>query len=238
MVIIGIRRYIISGMTSRLPLTPTVLTAALVFASQPLGHAASDVDHDRPTIVAFGDSLTAGLGVAPEETYPAQLQRRLEGAGYRYRVVNAGVSGDTTAGGVRRLDWVLKSKPALVIVELGANDGLRGLDPAQTRANLERIVRRLQGAGVTVVLAGMKLPPNYGTDYTGRFEALYRELARAHKLTLIPFFLDGVAADRSLNQADGLHPTGAGYRVIVDKLLPLLTPLLAAPGPGKKNPSP
>ena len=188
--------------------------------------------------MAFGDSLTAGLGVPPEESYPAQLQRRLDEAGYHYRVVNAGVSGDTTAGGVRRVDWVLNSRPRIVILELGGNDGLRGIDPDQTRANLEQIIGRLQAGGVTVVLAGMKLPPNYGADYTARFEAIYPELARKHRLVLIPFFLEGVAATASLNQADGIHPTGPGYQIIVDHMIPVLQPLLSlAEKKGVRNPA-
>ena len=148
-------------------------------------------------------------------------------AGYRYRVVNAGVSGDTTAGGVRRVDWILKSRPELVIVELGANDGLRGLAIDHARANLEDIIRRLQAAGVKVVLAGMKLPPNYGADYTARFAAMYEELANKYRVTAMPFFLEGVGGQAALNQADGIHPTGAGYRVIVDNLMPVLEPLLS-----------
>jgi acyl-CoA thioesterase-1 len=180
--------------------------------------------------VAFGDSLTAGLGVTPEESYPAQLQRRLDGAGYRYRVINAGVSGDTTAGGVRRVDWVLNSRPSIVILELGGNDGLRGIDPVQTKANLEQIIERLQAARVTVILAGIKLPPNYGADYTSRFEAIYPELARTYRLVLIPFFLEGVATKTALNQADGIHPTGPGYQIIVDHMIPVLQPLLEKKG--------
>jgi acyl-CoA thioesterase-1 len=180
----------------------------------------------RPRIVAFGDSLTAGLGVAAEDTYPAQLQRRLNQAGYRYEVVNAGVSGETTAGGLRRVDWVLKSRPALVIVELGANDGLRGLSLDATRTNLDEIVGRLRAAGVTVVLAGMKLPPNYGRDYIGQFEGIYPDLARRHGVALMPFFLEGVAAQPALNQPDGIHPTAQGYKLIVDRLWPILEPLL------------
>jgi acyl-CoA thioesterase-1 len=190
------------------------------------GRGSEQPRDERPKIVAFGNSLTAGLGVQPDESYPAQLQRRLDEAGYRYRVVNAGVSGDTTAGGVRRIDWVLKSRPQIVILELGANDGLRGLTLDQVRANLEQIVQRLQAAGVTVVLAGMKLPPNYGAEYTARFAALYDELARAHGLIYMPFFLEGVGAQAALNQPDGIHPTGAGYRIIVDNLLPVLKPIL------------
>jgi acyl-CoA thioesterase I len=181
---------------------------------------------DRPCIVAFGDSLTAGLGVSAEESYPAQLQRRLDGAGLRYRVVNAGVSGDTTAGGLRRVTWVLNSKPRIVILELGANDGLRGLSLRETRGNLERIIRQIQAASVTVVLAGMKLPPNYGPEYTAGFETIYRSLAETYRLTLIPFFLDGVAGSTSLNQADGIHPTGEGYRIIANKIFETVKPLL------------
>jgi acyl-CoA thioesterase-1 len=183
-------------------------------------------DDDRPRIVAFGDSLTAGLGVAAEEAYPAQLQRRLESEGFRYRVINAGVSGDTTAGGLRRVDWVLKSHPDIVILELGANDGLRGLKLQETQHNLERIIQRCRDASVTVVLAGMKLPPNYGVEYTKGFESIYPALAKQFGLTLIPFFLDGVAGSASLNQVDGIHPTKEGYRVIVGKISETITPLL------------
>ena len=191
-------------------------------ANSPKAHASVE----RPCIVAFGNSLTAGLGVAPDHSYPAHLQRALDAAGYAYRVVNAGVSGETTAGGVRRVSWVLNNKPVIVILELGANDGLRGLSLQETKANLERIIQQLQQASVTVVLAGMKLPPNYGQDYTEGFEALYQTLAKQYRLTLIPFFLDGVAGSASLNQADGIHPTGEGYRLIVERVFPTLEPLL------------
>lgn len=182
-----------------------------------------------PRIVAFGDSLTAGLGVAPQDAYPAQLQRRLDALGYRYHIVNAGVSGDTTAGGVRRVSWILSANPYMVILELGGNDGLRGLGIEQTRANLEAIIVRLKQAGVLTVLAGMKLPPNYGTDYTTRFESMYRDLAARHNLPLIPFLLDGVGGDRRLNQPDGIHPTGEGYRIVTDNVLRTLEPLLDRP---------
>ena len=185
-------------------------------------------DDDRPRIVAFGDSLTAGLGVAAEEAYPARLQRRLEDQGLRYRVINAGVSGDTSAGGLRRIDWALKSRPDIVILELGANDGLRGLNLQETRANLERIIQRCKDASVIVVLAGMKLPPNYGIEYTRSFEAMYPALAKQFRLALIPFFLDGVAGSASLNQADGIHPTSEGHRIIAGKVLETLKPLLQA----------
>jgi acyl-CoA thioesterase-1 len=180
----------------------------------------------RPVIVAFGDSLTAGFGVPPEESYPAQLQRRLDEAGYPYRVLNAGVSGETSAGGLRRVEWVVKSHPRIVILEFGGNDGLRGLDLKHTKANIEAMVVRFQQAGVTVVLAGMQLPPNYGRDYTDQFAQLYAELAKTHGVTLIPFFLDGVAARPELNQADGFHPTGTGYRIIADNVMKALRSIL------------
>ena len=204
------------------------LLVLTVWLATPLvGHQSRAVaDEDRPRIVAFGDSLTAGLGVAAEQAYPARLQRRLEEQGLRYRVINAGVSGDTTAGGLRRVDWVLKSRPDFVILELGANDGLRGLSLEQTKVNLERIIQRCQEASVTVILAGMKLPPNYGREYTKGFEAIYPALAKQYRLTLIPFFLDGVAGSASLNQADGIHPTSEGYRIIADKVLDIVEPLL------------
>lgn len=188
-----------------------------------------------PKIVAFGDSLTAGFGVPPQDAYPAQLQRRLDALGYRYHIVNAGVSGDTTAGGVRRVSWILNGNPYMVILELGGNDGLRGLNIEQTRANLETIIVRLKQAGAVTVLAGMKLPPNYGADYTARFESMYRELATRHRLPLIPFLLEGVGGDRRLNQADGIHPTGEGYRIVTDNVLRTLEPLLAPGAPDRKG---
>ena len=196
-------------------LCPTALVAG--------SYSAQDT---RPCIVAFGDSLTSGLGVSADESYPAQLQRRLDTLNYRYRVINAGVSGDTTAGGLRRIPWVLNSKPELVILELGGNDGLRGLSLDQTKSNLRQIIQQLQRAGVTVILAGMKLPPNYGQEYTMGFEAIYPPLAKQYHLPLIPFFLEGVAASATLNQADGIHPTKEGYRIIVEQILKILSPLL------------
>lgn len=192
----------------------------------PFATSSSSPSDHRPRIVAFGDSLTAGLGVGADESYPAQLQRRLDSLGYHYRVINAGVSGDTTAGGLRRVPWILNNKPALVILELGANDGLRGLSVDQARNNLRQIIRQLQEGGTTVVLAGMKLPPNYGHEYTTQFEAMYRMLANEYELALIPFFLEGVGGSSSLNQADGIHPTKEGYEIIVDQILKVLTPVL------------
>lgn len=205
-----------------------LLTLICLVSAVPVLCSKAVADDDRPRIVAFGDSLTAGLGVPAEDAYPAQLQRRLDEQGIRYRVINAGVSGETTAGGLRRVEWVLKSRPHVVLLELGANDGLRGLNLEQTKANLERIIQRCQEASVTVILAGMKLPPNYGADYTKGFEAIYPALAKQYGLTLIPFFLDGVAGSATLNQADGIHPTREGYRIIADKVLEQIKPLLHA----------
>jgi len=177
-------------------------------------------------VVALGDSLTAGLGVAADEAFPARLEMRLRAEGYTYRVINAGVSGDTTAGGLRRVDWVLRSSPEVVIVALGANDGLRGQSPPAMRTNLDEIVARLQAAGARVLLAGMRLPPNYGGEYTKDFEAVFPAVARRAKITLMPFLLDGVAGVPRLNQGDGIHPTAAGQQVIADHLWPYVRPLL------------
>lgn len=221
---VNLRRSLAEWIAARLILGSAVICLLLFGATLlAVGTPAPD---DRPRIVAFGDSLTAGLGVGANESYPAQLQRRLDDLGYHYRVINAGVSGDTTAGGVRRVSWVLSSKPALVILELGGNDGLRGFSLEQTKSNLREIIQRLQQAGVTVVLAGMKLPPNYGPEYTKGFEAIYPTLAKEYRLSLIPFFLEGVAASSSLNQADGIHPTKEGYRIIVEQILKVIGPLL------------
>ncbi|MEK7385737.1 MAG: arylesterase [candidate division NC10 bacterium] len=202
--------------------------AAALLLGLVLALAAAPVQAE-PVIVALGDSITSGLGVAADEAYPALLEVRLRRDGYAYRVVNAGVSGDTTAGGLRRVDWVLRARPEIVIVALGANDGLRGQPPQTTRANLEAIVMRLQTAGTRVLLAGMRMPPNYGAEFTREFEAVFPAVARRANVALIPFLLDGVAADPTLNQADGLHPNAAGHRVIADRLWPHLRPLLKKP---------
>jgi acyl-CoA thioesterase-1 len=178
-------------------------------------------------VVAFGDSLTAGQGVAVDEAYPALLEARLRREGYGYRVVNAGVSGDTSAGGRRRVDWVLRTRPDVVIVALGANDGLRGLSVDGLRDNLEAIVTRFREAGARVLLAGMRVPPNYGDDYARAFAAVFPAVARRTGVPLVPFLLDGVAGDPELNQPDGIHPTAEGQRVMADRLWPSLRPLLA-----------
>ena len=199
---------------------------ALVLLCITVLSGAPGVARGDAVVVALGDSLTAGLGVAADEAFPARLEARLTTEGYAYRVVNAGVSGDTTAGGLRRVDWVLRARPGVVIVALGANDGLRGQDPRAMRANLDAIVARLLAAGARVLLVGMRLPPNYGGDYTKEFEAVFPAVARRAQIALVPFLLDGVAGVPRLNQADGIHPTAAGQQAIADHLWPYLRPLL------------
>lgn len=181
-------------------------------------------------LLALGDSLTAGYGLAAEDSFPARLERALRQRGHDVRVINGGVSGDTSAGGLARLDWVLADKPHAAIVALGANDGLRGLDPETTHANLDAILTRLRAAGVRVLLAGMRAPPNLGRDYQREFDAVYTRLRDAHGVVFLPFFLDGVAARPELNQADGIHPNPRGVDVIVEAILPQVERLLAAAG--------
>jgi acyl-CoA thioesterase-1 len=202
-----------------------LIAATRVFVVLALLLTAAPAPADERVIVALGDSLTAGLGVAADEAYPALLERRLRSVGSPYRVVNAGVSGDTTAGGLRRLDWVLRSHPEIVIVALGANDGLRGLPVAALRDNLTAIVTRLRAGGARVLLVGMRLPPNYGA-YAGEFAEAFREVARRTSAAFMPFLLEGVAGDASLNQADGIHPNAAGQRAVADRVWRSLRPLL------------
>jgi acyl-CoA thioesterase-1 len=212
-------------MSPRLLIRLLLSVVAIPFCTLVLGDVSS-AEEQIPRIVALGDSLTSGLGVGAQESYPAQLQQRLQALKYPHRVINAGVSGDTSAGGLRRVPWILRSKPDWVILELGVNDGLRGLSVEQTRTNLDQIIHRLRQAGVRVVLAGMKLPPNYGKEYTAAFEAIYPALAKQYRLPFIPFFLEGVAASADLNQPDGIHPTREGYRIIVEQVLKTIRPLL------------
>lgn len=177
----------------------------------------------KGTIVAVGDSLTAGLGVMEQEAYPAQLERRLLADGHRYKVVNAGVSGETSSGALSRIRWVIDSlKPDIVILETGANDGLRGIDPALLRSNLNRLVTLLKAKQIEVILAGMQMLPNLGPEYTREFGRIYPEVARLHRIILVPFFLEGVAGRSDLNQPDKLHPTAQGYRQIVDTIYPFV----------------
>jgi acyl-CoA thioesterase-1 len=187
---------------------------------------------DERVIVALGDSLTAGYGVAAGEAYPARLAERLRREGLPFRVVNAGVSGDTTAGALRRVDWVLRANPAVVIVALGANDGLRGQSPSVMRRNLETIVTRLRSGGARVLLVGMRVPPNYGDEFARDFAGVFSDVARRMGVTLMPFLLDGVAAVPALNQPDGIHPNAEGHRIIAERLWPYLRPLLGPPANG------
>jgi acyl-CoA thioesterase I len=186
---------------------------------------ARPADAER-VIAVLGDSLTAGLGVAAGDAFPARLEALLRREGYAYRVVNAGVSGDTSAAGLRRVDWVLRSRPEIVILALGANDGLRGLSVPAMQSNLAQIVERLRAAGARVLVAGMRVPPNYGDDYARRFRESFAVVARRPGVTLMPFLLDGVAANSALNQPDGIHPTAEGHRVIAERVWPYLRPLL------------
>lgn len=178
-------------------------------------------------LVAFGDSLTAGYGLADQAAFPRVLERALRARGHEVEVINAGVSGDTATGGLDRLDWSVPDDADGVILELGANDMLRGLDPAVTRAALQGIIERLKARNIPVMLAGMRAARNLGPDYIARFDALYPDLARAHDLVLYPFFLEGVAGDRGLNLPDGIHPTAGGVERIVERMLPSVEAFLA-----------
>jgi len=182
---------------------------------------------DRPLkIVVLGDSLTAGLGLPADQAFPAKLQAALKAKGENVVVVNAGVSGDTASAGLARLDWSVPQDADAVIVELGANDALRGIDPKQTKAALDAILARLDARPVPVLLAGMRAPRNMGADYVRAFDAIYPALAAAHRVVFYPFFLDGVATDPKLNQNDGLHPSAAGVDVIVREILPRVEELI------------
>jgi acyl-CoA thioesterase I len=176
--------------------------------------------------LVLGDSLSAGYGLAADQSFPSRLQAALRAAGRNVHVINAGVSGDTSAGGLARLDWVLADKPQAVLVELGANDGLRGLDPVLTAANLDAIVAKLRAAAIPVLLAGMEAPPNLGAEYAAAFRNAYTRVAAKHRIDLYPFFLDGVAADPALNQQDGMHPNALGVDEIVGRILPRVNALL------------
>jgi acyl-CoA thioesterase-1 len=177
-------------------------------------------------LMVLGDSLTAGYGLPEEDAFTARLQAALDRSGINATVINAGVSGDTTAGGLARLDWALSDKPTHAIVELGANDALRGIDPTTTRGNLDAIIGRLRDEGVKVMLAGMYAPPNWGTEYEADFRSIYPDLAKKYGIGLYPFFLDGVAAQPDLNQPDGIHPNEKGVEVIVDRIMPSVRRLL------------
>ena len=181
-----------------------------------------------PRIVFLGDSLTAGYGIEKSEAVPALVQARLAREGYPFEVVNAGVSGDTSAGGLSRLDWSLSGDVRILVLALGANDGLRGLPVASMRHNLEETITRAQARGITVLLVGMEALPNYGDAYTREFRDTFRELAKTHQLPFMPFYLDGVAGNRALNIADGIHPNPKGAAIVADNLWRILEPLLTA----------
>jgi acyl-CoA thioesterase-1 len=186
----------------------------------------------QKTIVFLGDSLTAGYGLPEESAYPHRIQEYLRRDGLDWKVINAGISGDTTKGGSKRIAWILKSDPSLVFLALGANDGLRGVPVRESRANLEAIILELKKSKVDVVLAGMQIPRNYGADYSKSFRSLFPELAEKHKLRLYPFLLDGVALHPELNQADGIHPNEKGQEILAGKVYRFLKPLLQkAPAP-------
>jgi len=186
---------------------------------------------ERPIrIVVLGDSLAAGFGLAAPDALPAKLEHALKARGIAVAIENAGVSGDTPAGGLARLDWSVGEGTDAVILELGANDALRGSDPKATRTALEAIIRRLKERRIAVLLAGMLAPRNLGPDYAKVFDPIYPELAAAHDLVFYPFIVEGVAGDAALNQADGIHPTAEGYAVVVDGLWPYLVPLLQRSG--------
>jgi acyl-CoA thioesterase-1 len=184
------------------------------------GHAVEQPAAARPRIVFLGDSLTAGYGLDASEAYPSLIQDRLRVAGLDFEVVNAGVSGDTSAGGLSRIDWSLDGDVKVLVVALGGNDALRGLGTAELERNLDRIIARARGRGVRVILAGMEAPPNLGPAYTSAFRAVYRDLASRHGVAFIPFLLDGVAGDARLNQADGIHPNAAGSKRVADLVWP------------------
>jgi acyl-CoA thioesterase-1 len=195
--------------------------AGTAFAQTPAAGGAKPIK-----MVVLGDSLSAGLGLSASAAFPARLKKSLEAKGIVVDMINAGVSGDTSSGGRDRLDWSVPEGTDAVIVELGANDALRGVDPAVTRAALTDILTRLKARGIAVLLCGMYAPPNYGSDYSARFNAIYPDLAKSFGVPLYPFFLEGVATDAKLNQADGLHPTAEGVDVIVKNILPTVQAFL------------
>ena len=193
------------------------------------GEAAPATPGTPIRILAFGDSLTAGYGLAPEDSFPIKLAARLHADGVAADVVNGGFSGDTSAGGLSRIDWSLKDKPQYALVELGANDALRGLDPKSTEANLDKILAHFKAAGVRTLLIGMRAPGNWGSAYQANFDAIYPRLARKYGVPLYPFFLDGVALDPAFNQGDGLHPNARGVELIVARIAPAVERLVKQP---------
>lgn len=203
-----------------------VLGVALMTAGTGFAQTQAAVEAKPIKMVVLGDSLSAGLGLSASAAFPERLQKILESKGITVDITNAGVSGDTSSGGRDRLDWSVPDGTQAVILELGANDALRGTDPAVTRSALSDILARLKARKVAVLLCGMVAPPNYGSDYSARFNAIYPDLAKSFGVPLYPFFLEGVAADARLNQADGMHPTAEGVDVIVKNILPTVEAFL------------
>jgi acyl-CoA thioesterase-1 len=207
-----------------------VVLALLALLCAPSASAAEPL-----RIVAFGDSLMAGYGLARADAFPAKLEAALKAKGHDVRIANAGVSGDTASAGLARLDWSVPSGTDAVILELGANDALRGVDPAVTRKSLDAIIRRLKERRIEILLAGMQAPPNLGAKYAGDFDRIFPDLAKAHDLPLYPFFLDGVATEAKLNQRDGVHPTAEGIDRIVVRILPAVEQLIARARANRKG---
>ena len=215
-------RYVLTTRKNFNTFVPFIIWVLFLFVPTTLAGGSS------PVILAFGDSLTAGFGVPDAQSYPARLQKIIIENGYPHQVVNGGVSGDTTAGGVRRIKWLMKHNPEIVILELGANDGLRGLSLKEMESNLEQIIVVCKEGGAKVLLTGMKVPPNYGEEYTVEFEKIYIRLAEKHKLSLVPFLLEGVAGRREYTQPDGIHPLGSGYSIVVQTIWKYLKTLMDA----------
>ena len=215
-------RYVLTTRKNFNTFVPFIIWVLFLFVPTTLAGGSS------PVILAFGDSLTAGFGVPDAQSYPARLQKIIIENGYPHQVVNGGVSGDTTAGGVRRIKWLMKHNPEIVILELGANDGLRGLSLKEMESNLEQIIVICKEGGAKVLLTGMKVPPNYGEEYTVEFEKIYIRLAEKHKLSLVPFLLEGVAGRREYTQPDGIHPLGSGYEIVVQTIWKYLKTLIDA----------
>jgi acyl-CoA thioesterase-1 len=218
-----------SGSASQPPPDTSTESTPTASANIPSPQSSTPTDSSLPTIVAFGDSLTAGQGVNPEESYPANLQRDLNSLGYRYRVINLGISGNTTKDGSLRVSEVLQNHPAVVIVAFGGNDGLRGIPIRDTESNLFAIISSIQKANSKVILGGITLPPNYGSDYIARFNAIYVKASQQFHVPLLPFMLKTVYDVPGSMQEDGIHPTAQGCQQVASNFLPLLTPLLRKP---------
>ncbi len=204
----------------------SVLTLTVLLASA--GHVLVPDQDDKKKIVFFGDSLTAGYGLTMQDAFPHIIQQRIDSLGLPYQVVNAGLSGETTAGGINRIDWILKSKPDIFILELGANDGLRGLSPDETKKNLRGMIDKVKASNpdVVVLLAGMQMFPNMGQEYTEQFKEAFPLVAKEKEVKLIPFILEGVGGDESLNQADGIHPNIEGHKIVAETVWSYLKPYL------------